>query len=170
MTLVSEVIYETGIKELKDISPESVLSMLLDVKKSINRIDSSFADANLLRVLSIVETGKYEVNGDVLIRIDLSSAKKVIEAYRRYSEGGCRSCVSLGVKTIDAQDGAIGWYCEVYDQDYDANATGCECGVRYKGFSPKVKDHYDSPCKNWKPLFSPGLEKIVGEGNKVNQL
>jgi hypothetical protein len=163
MALLSEVKYETSIRGLKGISPDSVLSMLRDVQTDIGRVDSSFADADLTKVLAVVETGKYEVNGSVSTRIDLSSAKDVIDAYKRYSEGGCQSCVSLGRETIDAQDATSGWYCRVSDPDYDANAIGDRPGVRYSGFSPKVKKHHNMPCDNWKPRFSPRLEELIGK-------
>jgi hypothetical protein len=163
MALVSEVRYETNLKNLKDISPDSVLSMLREVQTNIGKVDSSFADVDLTRVLSVVETGKYEVNGSVSTRIDLSSAKGVIDAYRRYSEGGCQSCVSLGRETIDAQDATSGWYCRVSDPDYDTQAIGDRPGVRYQGFSPKVRKHHNIPCDYWKPRFSPKLEELIGK-------
>ncbi len=163
MALLSEVKYETSIRELKDISPDSVRSMLREVQKDIEKVDSSFADADLTKVLAVVETGKYEVNGSVSTRIDLLSAKGVVDAYRRYSEGGCQSCVSLGRETIDAQDATSGWYCRVSDPDYDANAIGDRPGVRYSGFSPKVRKHHDVPCDDWKSRFSPKLEELIGK-------
>jgi len=163
MALLSEVKYETSIRDLKDISPDSVLSMLRDVQVDIGRVDSSFVDADLTKVLAVVETGKYEVNGSVSTRIDLSSAKGVVNAYRRYSEGGCQSCVSLGRETIDAQDATSGWYCRVSDPDYDANAIGNRPRVKYNGFSPKVRKNHNTPCDDWKPKFSPKLEELIGK-------
>jgi len=162
MALLSEVKYETDIRGLKDISPESVLSMLQSVKTDIGKLDGSFADVDLTKVLEVVETGKYEVNGSISTCIDLSSAKGVIDAYKRYSEGGCQSCVSLGRETIDAQDATSGWYCRVSDPDYDANTIGDRPGVRYSGFSPKVKKHHNMPCGDWEPRFSPKLEELIG--------
>ncbi len=161
MALLSEVKYETSISDLKDISPDSVLSMLQDVKADIGRVDGSFADVDLTRVLAVVETGKYEINGSVSTRIDLSSAKGVIDAYRTYSEGGCQSCLTLGRETIDAQDATSGWYCRVSDPDFDANAIGDRPRVKYSGFSPKVKKYHDRPCDDWKPRFSPKLEELI---------
>lgn len=161
MALTSQITYETRIKGFKDISPESVLSMLHDVRDDIKKLDAGFADADLKRVLAVVETGKYVVNGKVSTHIDLSSAKSVIEAYREHSEGGCQSCKSLGRETIDAQDASSGWYCEVSDPDYNKNAVGDEPGVLYEGFSPKVKKHYHDPCKSWEPTFSQKLEEII---------
>jgi len=163
MALLSEVKYETNIGELKDISADSVLSMLRDVQTDIGRVDSSFAYADLAKVLAVVETGKYEVNGSVSTRIDLSSAKGVVDAYRRYSEGGCQSCVNLRRETIDAQDATSRWYCRVSDPNYDANAISDRPGVRYSGFSPKVRKHHDMPCDDWKPRFSPKLEELIGK-------
>ncbi len=164
MTLLSEVKYETSIRELKEISPNSVLSMLRDVQADISRVYPSFVDADLTKVLAVIETGKYEVNGkDISICIDLSSAKSVIHAYRESSEGGCQSCVKLGRETIDAQDATSGLYCQESDPDYDANTIGDRPRVRYKGFSPKVRKYYDMPCNDWKPRFSPKLEELIGK-------
>ena len=162
MVLLSKIKYETSINDLKDISPDSVLSMLRDVRVDIGKLDGSFTDVDLTRVLSIVETRKYEVNGSVSTCIDLSSAKGVIDAYRRYSEGGCQSCLSLGRETIDAQDATSGWYCQVSDPDYDSNVIGDRPGVRYSGSSPKVKRHQNTPCDFWEPRFSPKLEELIG--------
>lgn len=164
MPLLSEIKYETKIKELKDISPESVLAMLRDVRTNIEKLESNFAIVDLTRVLQVVESGKYELNGDILTRINLSSAKKVINAYKEHSEGGCQSCVSLGRETIDAQDATSGWYCQVSDPDCNTNARGNEHRILYEGFSPKVKKHYHAPCDSWKPRFSPKLEVLIING------
>jgi len=163
MTLISERKYETTIKKLEDISSEAVLSMLQEVRVNIGKLDGSFADVDLARVLEVVEAGEYKMNGSASTRIDLSSAKSVVEAYRKYSEGGCQSCVSLGMETTDAQDARSGWYCQVSDPDYDENVVGDRPRVRYEGFSPKVKKHYQTPCNSWKPRFSPQLEEFIGK-------
>jgi len=161
MTLLSEVKYETGIEGVKDISPESVVSMLRDVRVDIGKVDDSFANVDLSQVLLVIEAEKYKVNGNISTRIDLSSAKGVIDAYRKYSEGGCQSCVSLGREIIDAQDASSGWYCQVSDPDYNAHLMSDRHGVRYSGFSPKVNKHYDLPCNDWEPRFSPKLEELI---------
>lgn len=168
MPLLQEVKYETKMDRLGDIPagevPKVVLSMLHDVRDSVGKLDSSFLNAGLAKVLEVVEAGKYELNGEVSTRIDLSSAKGVIDAYRKYSEGGCQSCLNLGRETIDAQDASSGFYCEVSDPDYDKNAVGDRLGVRYSGFSPKISKHYKTPCgDDWKPRFSPKLEEIISE-------
>lgn len=165
MPLLQEVKYERKIDRLGDIPtgdvPKEVLSMLRDVRDSIGKLDGSFANVDLLNVLKIVETGKYEIEGNVSTKIDLSSAKSVINAYREYSEGGCQSCVSFGRETIDAQDATSGFYCQVSDPDYNENAIGDRPGVRYSGSSPKIKKHYKNPCGDWKPRFSPRLEELA---------
>ena len=167
MPLLQEVKYETKIK-LGDIPavevPKVVLSMLHDVRDSVGKLNSSFLNAGLVKVLAVVETGKYELDGEVSTRIDLSSAKKVIDSYREYSEGGCQSCLNLGRETIDAQDASSGFYCRASDPDYDKNAIGDKLGVRYEGFSPKISKYYKNPCgDDWKPRFSPKLEKLISE-------
>lgn len=160
MALTSTVKYETTIKDLKNISPESVLTILHNVRADIGRLDGSFTDVDLRKVLEIVEAGKYKVNGSSTL-IDLSSAKVVIDAYRKYSEGGCQSCTSLGRETIDAQDATSGWYCQIFDPDYDAEVIGDRPGVRHSGFSPKVRRYYKTPCDDWNPRFHPKLEELI---------
>jgi len=167
MALSSEIKYETEIKGLKDISPEAVLSMLRDVRVDIGRLDNYFANVDLARVLTVVEAGKYEVNGKVLTRIDLSSAKDVINAYREYSEGGCQSCTDLGRETIDAQDATSGWFCKDSDPDYNPNPRSDKPKVTYSGFSPKVRSHYEKPCDSLEPRFSPKLEVLLETNNQI---
>ena len=164
MVLVSEVKYETKVREFEDISPEAVLSMLRDVRVDIGKLDVLFLDAGLVRVLEVVEAGKYEMNGSVLTRIDLSSANGVVNVYRKYSEGGCQSCVSLGRETVDAQDGRSGWYCKISDPDYDKKVIGDSSRCKYVGFSPKVSKYHKTPCDSWKPTFSPPLEVLLKRG------
>ncbi len=161
MALLQEVKYETDIKKLEDIYPQSILSILHDVRTNIGKLDTPFLDTDLKKVLAVIESGNYEVNGTVSTRINLSSAKSVIDAYRKYSEGGCQSCVSLGRETIDAQDAKFGFYCEVSDPDFNKNTVGDRLGVRYEGFSPKIRKHYKSPCGDWKPKFSLTLDKLI---------
>ncbi len=161
MPLLQEIRYETEVKSLKDISPQSVLSVLNDVRESVSELEPEFEDFDLTRVLEVVESGKYELSGRMLTRIDLSSAKLIIDTYRKYSEGGCQSCVNLGRETIDAQDATSGEYCRVSDPDFDENAVGDRRGVRYEGFSPKVNRYFKNPCNDWEPRFSPTIEKLI---------
>ena len=165
MHLLQEVKYETKMDRLGDIPaeevPKVVLSMLHEVRDSVGKLDSSFLHAGLARVLKVIEDGKYELNGEVSTRIDLSSAKGVIDAYRKYSEGGCQSCLNLGRETIDAQDATSGFYCSVSDPDFNKEAIGDQLGVRYEGFSPKISKHYKNPCGDWRPRFSPKLKKLI---------
>ena len=156
MVLVSELKYETRLKILKDISPQGVLEMLRDVRSEIGKLEGSFASVGLKRVLEVVEKGGYKVNGHVLTRIDLSSAKEVVEAYREHSEGGCQSCVSLGGDVIN-DDMDTFFYCEVRE---DHERTPKKCGYN-TGLSPETEKHYESPCGSWKPRFSPPLEKLL---------
>jgi hypothetical protein len=165
MALLTSVEYKTKLVELKDISPAAVLDMLSDVRASIAKLDIHFAGADLAKVLTAVEAGKYEVCGDITACIDLSSAKGVIHAYRMRSEGGCQSCTHLGRETIDAQDASSGWYCEVSDPDYDKTAIGDKPRCRYANFSPKVKKHYDLPCESWQPQFSLRLAEFIKGAN-----
>lgn len=163
MALMSEVKYETQIKSLDDLNSESILLMLSDVRSNIGNIDASFSDVPLKKVLEVIENGTYEVNGIIAIRVNLKEAKGVTDAYRKYSEGGCQSCVNLGRETIDAQDASSGWYCRVSDPDFDENAIGDRPGVRYSEFSPKISKYFKSPCDDWKPRFSQNLDELIKE-------
>lgn len=160
MGLVSEAKYETHISNFEELYPEAVLVMLYDVRLEVAKKDDSFEDYSLGKVLEVIESGEYIAKGEISTRIDLSSAKKVIDTYRKYSEGGCKSCESLGREIIDAQDASVGKYCKVSDPDYDENALG-DVRVKYEGKSPKVKRNYDHPCDDWKPRFSPVLEELI---------
>ena len=165
MPLLQEIKYEEKTGDWTNRPSEevskAVLSMLHDVRDSVGKLENSFLNVSLARVLEVVESGKYELNGNVSTRINLSSAKSVINSYREYSEGGCQSCVSLGRETIDAQDATSGRYCQVSDPDFNKNAIGDELGVRHEGFSPKINKHYKNPCGDWKPKFLPTLDKLI---------
>lgn len=165
MPLLSEVKYESGIEDLWDISPakvpEKVLAMLKDIKEEISKLDPFFITLDFGTVLKIVEKGSYKINRNIATKIDLSSAQAIIETYREYSEGGCQSCVKLGQETIDAQDGSSGHYCEVSDPQYNPNHYGGQLGVTVSGFSRKVHQHYQKPCDDWKPRFTPKLEVLI---------
>jgi hypothetical protein len=165
MTSESKLIYRTNIKRFEDISPKSVILMLQDVRVYIGKLETSFAKNDLSEIVAIVESGSYKINGSVSTCVDLSSAKGVINTYREYSEGGCKSCISLGREVIDAQDATTGWYCKISDPDYDADTPAKDQRVRYEGFSPKVKEYYDAPCNSWKPKFSLKLEELIEKEN-----
>lgn len=158
---MQEIKYEIGIKRLEDISPQFILSILYDIRKNIEELDSSFVNIDLVRMLAIIESGKYEINGTVSTRINLSSAKRVVDTYRKYFEGGCQSCVNFGKETIDTQDAKSGWYCKISDSDYNKDEIGNRPRVYYAGLSPKVRKHYKNPCDDWKPLFSSTIDKLI---------
>lgn len=161
MTLSSNINYKSKIKKADDINPNSVLGMLEEVRSEISDLDSSFRNKTLKEVLGIIEKGSYRIDGTVKKVIDLSDARGVISAYKENSEGGCQSCVSLGSETLCAEDGECGHYCKVSDPDYDKEARGV--GVKYSGFSPKIKEHYENPCKDWKPKFPQTLEVLLAK-------
>ncbi len=163
MTLVQEVKYESGIKDLKEVNPEVVFSMICDVRRDIGRINASFLEKDLKSVLGRILDGKYEIRGaEVTSRIDLSEAKRIVEYYKEYSEGGCQSCQNLRKDVIDAEDHLIGSYCNVEDPDYNRSKAGYESGLRYAGLTPKVRIYFHIPCADsWKPIFSPKLEELV---------
>ena len=170
MGLVTDIKYETpfGKGDSKKITPESVLEMLRAVRNDIGSLNPPFVNRSLREVLEVVESGKYTVEGTLTKKIDLREPQAVIQVYRRQSGGGCRSCVSLGRETIDAQGATSGWYCEISDPDFNKNAVGDRHGCRYSGFSPKVKEHYDNPCGDWKPKFSKPLDKILEEAELID--
>ncbi len=157
MGLETKIKYKPKIK----ISPKSVKEMFYDIKSSISKLDNSFENLSNKEILKIIEKGKYKIKNEQFDTIiDLSRPEVVMNIYRNDSEGGCQSCVSLGRETIDAQDATSGIYCKKSDPDYNSHAIG-EPGVKYEGLSPKIRKHYNSPCKDWKPTFSPTIEKLL---------
>ncbi|MBI2661851.1 hypothetical protein HYX11_00135 [Candidatus Woesearchaeota archaeon] len=156
MVLLSKIEYEPAIKGFKDISPESILKMLYDVRQEIGKLEPSFADIDLLRVVAIVESGKYEINRNILTKIDLSSAKQIVNTYRNNSEGGCESCSNFSIDIInDNRD--MFFYCDIKEH---YQRTPQECGHN-NGFSPELAKYYETPCASWKPKFSPKLEELI---------
>jgi len=157
MVLVSRVEYELSNEILRELSSEMVLEMLQDIQGDIKELDSSYRDKDLINILKIVESGEYVIEGErIKIWIDLSSAKSIVEGYRRGSERGCFSCKELGKQTIDAQDGSVGYYCKQSDPDYDSKT-----GVKYSGPSPKISNHIDDACIYWQAKLSPPLEVLI---------
>ena len=159
MALLSKIKHETGIKNFEDISPESVLCMLHEVRVDLGKLDSSFTDVGLARVLEVVKTGEYKINGTISTNIDLSDAKSVIEAYRRYSEGGCQSCVDFERNVLN-DDMECFFYCGRKEHYIE---TPKKCGYG-RGHSPEVNKHYENPCEEHRPKFSPIIEKLITRG------
>ena len=88
MPLIQSIKYEPKIKNLEDIQPEDVpeqiRSMLCEVRGDIGELDYSFTYADLTIVSNVIELGKYEFKkSGVLMRVDLSSAKDLIQEYRQ---------------------------------------------------------------------------------------
>ena len=156
MTLTSTVKYEPIIKKIKDISPESVLKMVSNVRREIGELDPSFADVDLVRVVAVIEAGKYEINGRITTNLDLSSAKDIINIYRNNSEGGCKSCSDFSSDIIN-NDRDTFFYCEKKEH-YQRTPKVCGYNI---GFSPELKKYYETPCNSWKPKFSLRLEELI---------
>ena len=161
MPLLLNATYEPKMRSVEEISPESILAMIKDVRDEIARLEPSFRDDNLTMVWEIIESGQHIVKGDTPTKINLRAAAGFVSEYRKHSEGGCQSCVNLGRETIDTQDATSGWYCRVSDPDYDKNGVGDGPRVRYSGFSPKVRKHYQNPCSDYVPRFSPPLKELI---------
>jgi len=138
MTLTSTVKYEPIIKKIKDISPESVLKMVSNVRREIGELDPSFAD------------------GRITTNLDLSSAKDIINIYRNNSEGGCKSCSDFSSDIIN-NDRDTFFYCEKKEH-YQRTPKVCGYNI---GFSPELKKYYETPCNSWKPKFSLRLEELI---------
>jgi len=157
MTLVGEITY---VSMVSDVNSTSVLSMLHDVRKDIGDLDPDFSKKTLPEVVEVIESGQYEVMNGTLTRINLSSARGIVEAYRRGSEGGCMSCKNEQMIVVDAQDRDCFWFCKVHEVDYKTVTKACGYGL---GSSPMVKIHDQNPCDQWDPKFSRTLEKVMGE-------
>jgi hypothetical protein len=155
MTLLSKIEYETKINNIEDISPESILYMLLDIKESICNLDPPFSAKTLNQVLKITESGKYRIYGHIFdTTIDLSYAKSVIDYYRKNSEGGCTSCINRKIFNIHKKNDSC---CKIYDSDYHI------LNEFSSGQTKKIRNHFNSPCKNWTPYFSPKIEELINK-------
>ena len=157
MPLTKNITYQApNINSFKDISQESVLEMLSDVKRSISELESSFTENDSSKILDIIEEGFYNINGSSVITIiDLSDARGIINGYKQGSEPGCGSCVYKKTHVIDAQDAITGNYCGISDPGF-SEITGMG-----EGQTAKIGKHYNSPCGDWKPHFSPTIEKLI---------
>src|SRR3989344_1708731 len=156
MPLIQELKYEPEIKDFGGINAESVKNMLKSIRNDLRSSNLIAESVDLEGVLKIVEGGKFVAGDAIKTRIDFSDPLRIINTYRKYSTRGCIYCINLGKETIDAQDGSSGLYCRVSDPDYDSIN-----GVRYEGFSTKVKKHYNSPCEVWVPRFSQPLDELL---------
>lgn len=164
MPLTSVVKFETGLPNLGTIPreevPAKILAMIKEARSEIGKFDPSFSVLDLKEVIRIIDAGNYDITGTVQTRIDLSEAKGKIQTYRDNSEGGCQSCTEF-MRHVLNDDMDSFCYCNTHEH---RERTPKEC--RYgRGFSPKVKVHYHTPCspEHWKPRFSPKLEKLIEE-------
>jgi hypothetical protein len=154
--------YKPNIRTFHDITPESILSMLADIQRKFRLFGINGEYPNLQEVLYLVESGEYDSNkGIVTVRFDLSSARSVVRIYRKYSEGGCKSCVRLEKGTRDSNGRAGVSYCRFSEQDYGKSPGNNGQETKYEGPSPNVKAHYRRPCEAWVPRFHLTLEDVV---------
>lgn len=157
MGLETKIEYKSKIKNFNGISPDSVKEMFYDIKSSISRLDNSFEKLKDKEILKIIEEGKYKIKNEQFDTIiDLSYAEAIISSYRENSEGGCQSCVSNHTYVIDAQDHSSQDYCAVSKPNYLDLYE-----LRKAGLTKKIHEHYHSPCSEWKPKFSPTIEKLL---------
>lgn len=176
MTLTQNIAYRfEGINSSRDISPKTILDLLKNARSDIALSNDSFGRKSLSEVLRIIESGAYELpkqSGQEPVRIiDLSEAKKHIEFYRRNSEGGCKSCLNLGIECVDNQDTDFSFYCRISDPEYNRlQATLRGNGCSFIGYSSKVSTHYNSPCSDCKPRFCPPLAQLVSECRELRFL
>jgi hypothetical protein len=157
MTPPAKAKHRPTIKGSEYISPSSVLSMLQHLRTLLWKLDVSFTDIDLEKVLAVVEEGECDVSTgrDEMeeIRLDLSHTRRIISFYRVWSEGGCRSCIHRG------RNRTLGHYCQISDPEY--NCADSNPGTR--GRTLKVEAHYENPCSEWEPKFSPKIEELVEE-------
>ncbi len=163
MPLVSTIKYELGNapKDFAQITPSHVLQTLKEVRSEIGSQNSDFRERekSLRNVLAVVERGECVFEqGGIQIKIDLSEAKKLIDFYRKYSEGGCQSCIDAGRDVMDARDATSFVFCKTHEKN--PGDTQARCGYN-SGFSPMVSQHYKNPCDFWLPRFNQTLEKLL---------
>jgi hypothetical protein len=156
MPLVSNIIYEPKIEEDEEITPDNVLAMLEEVRGEIGNLDPTFLNSTLFGVIKVLEKEVYKIEGRIPISIDLSKAKEIIDSYRDFSEGGCRSCKSFS-KVVLNSDMDTFFFCRLKE---DSEKTPRECGYDI-GQSPQVKAHYHSPCSSHKPKISIPLSELI---------
>lgn len=163
MVLLNTVTYRARIKNPEELTSESVVALLKDVREDIQILDKTFGEKTLAEVLKIVEAGEYTVDrrgGRPLTQINLEDAHRLINAYRYWSDRrGCNSCIQKARDNSDACEPSDSFfYCIVHEPN--VAKTKRECGYN-AGFSPYVKKHMDSPCGFWKSKLFPPIEVLV---------
>lgn len=162
--------YERGFS-IGEMSSELVVPLIQDVRKDIVEYNDDFMGFSLGDVLGFIDSGSFEIREGSLGRrrrivIDLKEAKDAVTYYRNNSEGGCRSCTSLGtsfarIGVNSPEDMDFFSWCYVREGSNSEEVMG---GAGYGcGFSPMVKRYYSKPCDSWTPKMSPSIEMLIKE-------
>jgi hypothetical protein len=150
MPLVNISVYKDPRTE--DVSPENVRAVLSDIEQRLVGIGADLsANGSFQEVLGVVNSGKYEYEeGGFTKEIDLSSAKRMLEKYRRESGQGCFSCLSLRADYDDGV-GETNHYCGKFETPR----------VAYEGGkSPLLKNYKEKGCEHQVPRLPP-LEEVL---------
>jgi hypothetical protein len=143
--------------EMREIRREEDVIMLLScLRTDIGSVDPKYLKFSLANVLGIVEKGTVECYNPrelVQTEIDLSEARNMLAGYRNLSEGGCTSCVNVGVFKPYPDETNV--YCNLNESEKDvADVTGQ---------SPLVAEHWNNEnCRLVKHKFR-RIEEVLAE-------
>lgn len=156
--LVSFVMFEPGFELSRKTNSAEVRVMVGMIKRDIGTLEPSFKSKTLQEVAEIAERGAYTIKGKRTTQVDLTEAEGILSGYRNGSEGGCKSCQHMMSYEVDAGDNSWFMYCIPHEKSYDAASRACKYGI---GHSEEVTKHFNTPCADWKPLFSPPLAELL---------
>ncbi|PIN91483.1 hypothetical protein COU57_00315 [Candidatus Pacearchaeota archaeon CG10_big_fil_rev_8_21_14_0_10_32_14] len=164
MELIRDFRYESGLDRNDKISPESVFQMLVEIRREIGKLDTSFEKLSLREILKVVDNNpRYKTKGydELGIKgvVDVSDARRVISFYRSYSERGCESCTSFKETGDPTQNSKVLSYCNLFEPDPE-KVKG-ETGNDF-GFSPTIRKYiFVGGCDSRTPKFSPKIDQLV---------
>jgi hypothetical protein len=141
-----------------------ILNLLRDVRASVTLLRPDMAKQRLDIILEAVEKGELILQKSVDSKkswvelnynIDLSDAQQIISNYRRNSEGGCQSCISL--RSYTPFPGDYFKYCKEVENE----AFAIDNWNNNTSESPTIRKFYDIGCENRKPIISKRLEELL---------
>lgn len=132
-----------------------VLKLLNDIRSELVKIEETWGEFGLHKILQFIEKGKLIVpfigeNYD--FEVDLSPAQEFIENYRFNSEGGCKSRKNVG--GYNPFPGETRFFCGLYEKE-----TG---EYSENGFSQRTAEYFETGCEEKEVKFRP-LEEVLKE-------
>ncbi len=153
MPIINNLVYEPEIKKIE--KEEQVIELIKKIGGNLHEFGLSFSTDSLKGYLAIIEQGVYVVpkrRSPFINSVDLSSAKSLIDQYRRKSEGGCQSCKERYSHKPFPEDTLF--YCNLSESPEELGMIGD---------SPKVNKFYKKGCEDRKPIFSRTIEQLLEE-------